>query len=69
MHNRHFHSMLHHSIGRFQAQQAAAYDGGMLIIFCGVQHGVYIFNITECNHTFFIMAWNRDNKGFGTGRN
>ena len=68
MHDGNIHALFHQTVGRFQAQQAAADDNRLAAcLFRGGQHGVDVVDIAKGNHTRHIMTGHRNDKRAGTG--
>ena len=65
--HRHLHAALHQAVGRFQAQQAAADDHGVLVLGGRVDHGVGVGNVAVGDHAFQVLAGNRQDERVGAG--
>jgi len=65
MHHADRHAAQHQTVGRFQAQQAAADDHGVFIFHRRVDHGVGVRNVAVGDHAFKVFAGNGQDEGIG----
>ena len=67
MHHGDVHAAQHQAIGRFQAEQAATDDHGMLVGLGGVDHGLGVGNVAVADHALQGIAGDRQDERSRTG--
>ena len=68
VHHGHPHATQLQAVGRFQAQQAAADDHGVLVGLGGVHHRLGIGDVAVTDYPVELVAGNRQDEGVGAGR-
>src|SRR5439155_10244263 len=67
VHHGDLHAAQHQAVGRFQAQQAAADDDGLLVLLRRLDHGIGVGNVAVGDHALQILARHRQDEGGGAG--
>ena len=67
VHDGDLHAAQHQAVGRFQAQQAAADDDGVLVLGGRLDHRVGVGDVAVADHTVQVLAGHRQDEGVGAG--
>jgi hypothetical protein len=67
VHHAHRHAALHQAVGRFQPEQAAADDHGVLVFGGRVDHGLGVGDVAVGEHAGQVLAGNWQHEGVGAG--
>jgi hypothetical protein len=67
VHHGDVHAAQHQAVGRFQAQQAAADDDGLLVLGGGLDHRVGVGDVAVGDDALQVLAGHRQDEGVGAG--
>jgi hypothetical protein len=67
-HHGDLHAAQHQAVGRFQAEQAAADDHGVLVLRGRLDHRVGVGDVAVGDHAVEVLAGHGQNEGIGAGR-
>ncbi len=67
MHDRHLHAVLQQTVGRLQAEQAAADHHGFPVAARRSQHGLDIGDVAKTDNARLVRPWHGNDEGIGAG--